>query len=268
MPAAQLEALARWISRALQQHHRQRRTRLSPLWTAQRSRRQHHLWSHPQARLRAGSRRGHRPRLRAWQAHFHGRGRQLHRRSRAGQRLVRPRHPSLGVRSARALLGQELCHNGGRHRGAVKRTGTLPNRRPSAGPPALALFAAHRPLPFRHHLGSLAETADGSTTLLTRTNHKHLYWDIRQQLVHHTSNGCPFEQATSSPAAPSADPERAVGAACSNCLGMAANLLENGTSTGFIEDGDSIMSKRLGYGTSTAFRFGEIRNTVVPAPKA
>ena len=32
-------------------------------------------------------------------------------------------------------------------------------------------------------LGSLAETADGSRTLLTRTNHKHLYWDIRQQLV-------------------------------------------------------------------------------------
>ena len=35
------------------------------------------------------------------------------------------------------------------------------------------------------------ETSDGHRTLLTRTNHKHLYWDIRQQLVHHTSNGCP-----------------------------------------------------------------------------
>ena len=56
------------------------------------------------------------------------------------------------------------------------------------------------PLPYLQRIGpshfditleAWLETADGSRTLLTRTNHKHLYWDIRQQLVHHTSNGCP-----------------------------------------------------------------------------
>ncbi len=69
------------------------------------------------------------------------------------------------------------------------------------------------PLPYLQRIGpshfditleAWHETADGSRTLLTRTNHKHLYWDIRQQLVHHTSNGCPCVQATSSRAAPSA----------------------------------------------------------------
>ena len=56
------------------------------------------------------------------------------------------------------------------------------------------------PLPYLQRIGpshfditleAWLETSDGSRTLLTRTNHKHLYWDIRQQLVHHTSNGCP-----------------------------------------------------------------------------
>ena len=89
------------------------------------------------------------------------------------------------------------------------------------------------------------ETSDGSRTLLTRTNHKHLYWDIRQQLVHHTSNGCPCVQATSSPAAPSA--------ARPLELGLHARIvvewhgepiaLENGHSRSFIEDGDSLILK-------------------------
>ena len=37
------------------------------------------------------------------------RGRQLHRRPRARQRLVRPRHPSLGVRAPRPFLGKNFA---------------------------------------------------------------------------------------------------------------------------------------------------------------
>ena len=129
-----IEAPARGLPRTVEQPDRLRRTYLAAFRPTQGGRRQHHLRPHPQTRLRAGGRRGHFARFRTRTPHPHGGGRQLHRRARPRQRLVCPRHSSLGVCPARPLPRQELRDHGQRHGGALVRLGTLPHRRPGAGP--------------------------------------------------------------------------------------------------------------------------------------
>ena len=135
-----------------------------------------------------------------------------------------------------------------------------------------------QPLPYLQRIGpshfditleAWHETADGSRTLLTRTNHKHLYWDIRQQLVHHTSNGCPVRTGDILASGTISGPERSSW----GCLlelswnGQELVALKDGTSRAFIEDGDSIILKAWADEDKHRVSLGEIRNTVVPAPK-
>ena len=113
------------------------------------------------------------------------------------------------------------------------------------------------------------ETSDGSRTLLTRTNHRHLYWDIRQQLVHHTSNGCPVRAGDILASGTISGPDRSSW----GCMlelswnGGEPIALENSQSRSFIEDGDSLILKGWAGSDDQLKSLGEIRNPVVPAPK-
>ena len=252
---------------ALQQHHRERRPRLSALRPAQGSRRQHHLRSHPQTRLRARGRRGHSPRLRARQAHCHGRGRQLHRRPRARQRLVRPRHPSLGVRAARTLPRKELCNNGGRHRGPVERTWNPSESKglcktPSPCPICSASAPPISTSPWKPGMRLLMAAAHCSpaptTSTCTGTSASSSFTTppMAAQCV----------QATSSPAAPSAARTARAGAVMLELSwnGGEPIALENSQSRSFIEDGDSLILKGWAGSDDQLKSLGEIRNPVVP----
>ena len=134
------------------------------------------------------------------------------------------------------------------------------------------------PLPYLQRIGpshfditleAWLETSDGSRTLLTRTNHKHLYWDIRQQLVHHTSNGCPVRAGDILASGTISGPERSSW----GCMlelswnGGEPIALENSQSRSFIKDGDSLILKGWAGSGDQLKSLGEIRNPVVPAPK-
>ena len=134
------------------------------------------------------------------------------------------------------------------------------------------------PLPYLQRIGpshfditleAWLETSDGSRALLTRTNHKHLYWDIRQQLVHHTSNGCPVRAGDILASGTISGPDRSSW----GCMlelswnGGEPIALENSQSRSFIEDGDSLILKGWAGSGDQLKSLGEIRNPVVPAPK-
>ena len=110
------------------------------------------------------------------------------------------------------------------------------------------------------------ETSEGSRTLLTRTNHKHLYWVIRQQLVHHTSNGCPVRAGDILASGTISGPDRSSW----GCMlelswnGSEPIALENSQSRSFIEDGDSLILKGWAGSDDQLKSLGEIRNPVVP----
>ena len=131
------------------------------------------------------------------------------------------------------------------------------------------------PLPYLQRIGpshfditleAWLETSDGSRTLLTRTNHKHLYWDIRQQLVHHTSNGCPVRAGDILASGTISGPDRSSW----GCMlelswnGGEPIALENSQSRSFIEDGDSLILKGWAGSDDQLKSLGEIRNPVVP----
>ena len=136
-----------------------------------------------------------------------------------------------------------------------------------------------QPLPYLQRMGpshfditleAWLETADGALNLLTRSNHNHLYWDIRQQLVHHTSNGCPVRNGDILASGTISGPERDSW----GCMlelswnGAEPMTLVDGTRRTFIEDGDSILLKGWAGEGNHRISLGEIRNPVVPAPKA
>jgi fumarylacetoacetase len=43
---------------------------------------------------------------------------------------------------------------------------------------------------FDIHLEAIIRTEEGVEKTVTQSNHKYLYWNICQQLAHHTINGC------------------------------------------------------------------------------
>ena len=135
------------------------------------------------------------------------------------------------------------------------------------------------PLPYLQRIGpahfditleAWHETADGVRTLLTRTNHRHLYWDIRQQLVHHTSNGCPVRAGDILASGTISGPERESW----GCLlelswnGTEPLTLEDGTQRAFLEDGDAVVIRGWAGDEDQRISMGEIRNSVVPSPQA
>ena len=129
------------------------------------------------------------------------------------------------------------------------------------------------PLPYLQRIGpshfditleAWHETAEGVRTLLTRSNHRHLYWDIRQQLVHHTSNGCNVRAGDILASGTISGPDRESW----GCLlelawnGTEPLTLDDGSQRTFLEDGD-VLELRGWAGEDQAVDLGIIRNPVV-----
>ena len=110
------------------------------------------------------------------------------------------------------------------------------------------------------------ETADGSRTLLTRTNHKHLYWDIRQQLVHHTSNGCPVRAGDILASGTISGPERESWGCMLELTWNGAEPLEleNGVQRSFLEDSDTVVINGWAGLNNTGISLGKITNHILP----
>ena len=144
------------------------------------------------AGFRAGDGLLHRPRQRPGPAHPHRGGRGPHLRHGAGQRLERPRHPEVGIRAAWPVPGQELWHLDlalGRHAG---RPGAVSLPGAEAGPRSRCRICAPPAIgPYDIHLEVWlqAEKMPEPQRICT-SNSKHLYWNVCQQLAHHTVNGC------------------------------------------------------------------------------
>ncbi|RPG80277.1 MAG: fumarylacetoacetase [Crocinitomicaceae bacterium TMED114] len=135
---------------------------------------------------------------------------------------------------------------------------------PAQDPTPLPYLQRVGPSHFDITLEAWHETPEGVRTLLTHTNHRHLYWDIRQQLVHHTSNGCNVRAGDILASGTISGPERESW----GCLlelswnGSKPLTLEDGTQRTFLEDGDTV-ELRGWAGDDPSVDLGVIRNPVV-----
>lgn len=110
-------------------------------------------------------------------------------------------------------------------------------------------------------------TAGGSETVICRSNFRHQYWNMAQQLAHHTVNGCNVRagdlmaSGTISGEAPDSFGSMLELA----WKGTKPLKLNDGAERRFIEDGDTVIMR--GYAEKDGLRigFGEVRGTVLPA---
>lgn len=103
--------------------------------------------------------------------------------------------------------------------------------------------------------------------VICRSNTKHLYWSMAQQITHQTSNGTPIEVGDLYASGTiSGEAEDSFGSLLElTWRGQKPITLESGETRTFLEDGDSVIM--TGYAQGPGFRigFGECRAEVSPA---
>jgi fumarylacetoacetase len=133
------------------------------------------------------------------------------------------------------------------------------------------------PLPYLRQQGSTTFDIHLEVTLrsakmpapqvICRSNFKHLYWSLRQQLAHHTVNGCPLRPgdllASGTISGPTPD---SFGSMLElTWRGTKPLTLSSGETRRFLEDGDRVTMTAWCQGNGYRVGFGEVTGVVLPA---
>lgn len=110
-------------------------------------------------------------------------------------------------------------------------------------------------------------TPDGTANRISDSNFKYMYWNMNQQLAHHTVNGCNVNVGDMMASGTiSGKDQNSYGSLLEiTKSGKEPLKLANGEERTFLEDGDSIVMK--GYCEKDGIRvgFGEVRTKILPA---
>jgi fumarylacetoacetase len=103
--------------------------------------------------------------------------------------------------------------------------------------------------------------------LITKSNFKHMYWTMRQQLAHHTINGCPVNPGDlmGSGTISGPDPESRGCMLERTWKGTEPFELPNGQTRKFLEDGDRLTLRGWCDNGSYRVGFGQVSGRVLPA---
>ena len=108
---------------------------------------------------------------------------------------------------------------------------------------------------------------NNNPTLVTQSNFKHMYWNMSQQLAHHTVNGCNINggDMMASGTISGSTPDSFGSMLELSWGGSKTVKLNDGSERKFISDGDTVTIK--GWGTKDKVRigFGEVSNRILPA---
>ncbi|GHB88607.1 fumarylacetoacetase [Persicitalea jodogahamensis] len=129
------------------------------------------------------------------------------------------------------------------------------------------------PLPYLRTSGALnfdlnlevAIKADAMETTVCRTNARHLYWNIRQQIAHHTVTGCNLRVGDLLATGTISGPEG------SGCLleltdgGKKQVRLSDGSERIYLQDGDEVIIRGFAERKDARVGFGEVRGAIRPA---
>ena len=111
-------------------------------------------------------------------------------------------------------------------------------------------------------------TPNGDSKIVCRSNFKHMYWNMRQQLAHHTVNGCNIRGGDMIASGTISGPEEgSFGSMLEiSWKGTKPLSMPDGTERRFINDGDTVSmrgSKKSTTGISIGV--GEVSGTLLPA---
>ena len=108
---------------------------------------------------------------------------------------------------------------------------------------------------------------NGEENLICKSNYKYMYWNMTQQLAHHTINGCNVEVGDlyASGTISGSEPNSFGSMLELTWRGQNPLKLSDGTERKFIEDHDTIIMKGFSEKDGIRVGFGEVRGKVLPA---
>ena len=108
---------------------------------------------------------------------------------------------------------------------------------------------------------------NGEENLICKSNYKYMYWNMAQQLAHHTINGCNVEVGDlyASGTISGSEPNSFGSMLELTWRGQNPLKLSDGTERKFIEDHDTIIMRGFSEKNGIRVGFGEVRGKVLPA---
>lgn len=138
---------------------------------------------------------------------------------------------------------------------------------PTQTPQVLPYLVVEGQKNFDIMLEVLLEPARGEATTLSRTNAKFLYWNIAQQLAHHTVNGCNIQvgdlYASGTISGPSPGSYGSLLELTFN--GQKPLSLPDGTERRFLEDGDTVIMRGWAERNGVRIGFGPCSGKLLPS---
>ena len=115
-------------------------------------------------------------------------------------------------------------------------------------------------------LDAAIQPIDAQETVVTRSNFKYLYWNMAQQLAHHSVNGCRINAGDMMGSGTISGPDPS---SCGSMLelswrGEKPVVLTNDQSRKFIEDYDTVIMRGYCENKGTRIGFGEVRSQLLP----
>jgi len=138
---------------------------------------------------------------------------------------------------------------------------------PAQDPPVLPYLAQQGNNYYAIELEVLIDTGDGTENLVCHSNFQHMYWSMRQQLAHHTINGCNINvgDMMASGTISGGEPSAFGSMLELSWRGTKPLSMADGTERRFINDGDRVIMR--GWATREGVRvgFGAVESKVLPA---
>ena len=118
---------------------------------------------------------------------------------------------------------------------------------------------------FDINLEVLIKSQKSKPSLVTKSNFKYMYWNMAQQLAHHTINGCNIKAGDLLASGTISGPEKnEFGSMLElSWAGSKSITLENGEKRKFLENGDTVIMRGYGIKENLRIGFGELSNTIV-----
>ncbi|NNC84282.1 MAG: fumarylacetoacetase [Flavobacteriales bacterium] len=110
-------------------------------------------------------------------------------------------------------------------------------------------------------------TASGTEKVVSRSNYRYMYWNMNQQLAHHTVNGCNIRcgdmMASGTISGP--DPSSYGSMLELSWRGTKPIDMPDGSQRKFIQDGDTVVMRAHGQRDGYRIGFGSVETEVLPA---
>ncbi|KAL6562296.1 hypothetical protein OROGR_003303 [Orobanche gracilis] len=139
---------------------------------------------------------------------------------------------------------------------------------PEQSPPPLPYLAEKESKNYDIFLQvSIVPAGQEDDFIVTRSNFKHLYWTIAQQLAHHTINGCNLRPGDLLGTGTISGPEpESYGCLLELTWNGQKPLSLGGTTRTFLEDGDEVIFTGCCKGDGYSVGFGKCSGKILPSP--